>query len=327
GKIDESFLLAAGMQFHFPTGSQADYASDGNVRFAPRILAAGDLGPFTWAARFGFMFGRNETWVLGSKWGQEFQFALSAGVRGFDRNLVIGPELWGSAMIASNPKDPAPIVSDNGAMHPIEALLGAHYTWKFARFGAAMGTALSHDLGAPQFRYLFTLEWVPPLALDSDNDGVLDDVDRCPTVAGVAFSKKNGCPPDQDDDGVWDSEDTCPTVRGTKEHSGCPADEDGDGIYDDKDRCPSIYGVPANAGCPPDTDKDGVWDSDDACPRVAGNKANRGCPADDDRDGVPNDLDACPDQKGVHQTKKEFDGCAADVDGDGIDNDADACPK
>jgi outer membrane protein OmpA-like peptidoglycan-associated protein len=327
GRVDASFLLAAGLQVHFPTGSRADYTSDGTVRFAPRVLAAADAGPVTFAARLSFMLNRNEAWVLGAKWGQEFAFALAAGVRLLDRRLLIGPELWGSAVIASNPAGPRPIAAGDGSQKPVEALLGAHYTFGSVRFGGGIGTGLSHDLGAPQFRWLLSAEYVPAITPDTDGDGVTDDADQCPLVVGVPFSKKNGCPADRDDDGVWDADDTCPEQPGAPEDHGCPADQDGDRVSDLDDRCPSIFGVAENAGCPPDSDKDGVWDEIDACPTVAGPKANKGCPRDGDGDGVPDAQDACPDQKGVPAQKKELNGCPADADGDGIDNDADACPK
>ena len=55
-------------------------------------------------------------------------------------------------------------------------------------------------------------------ALDSDGDGVTDDVDRCPDVAGVVALK--GCP-DADGDGIADLDDRCPTVKGTAENKGC----------------------------------------------------------------------------------------------------------
>jgi outer membrane protein OmpA-like peptidoglycan-associated protein len=56
---------------------------------------------------------------------------------------------------------------------------------------------------------------------DTDNDGIKDDVDKCPTVAGIA--KYQGCPiPDTDGDGIDDEKDKCPTVPGIPELLGCP---------------------------------------------------------------------------------------------------------
>ena len=121
----------------------------------------------------------------------------------------------------------------------------------------------------------------PPPApiLDTDKDGILDDVDKCPTVPGVA--KYNGCPiPDTDGDGINDEEDKCPTVAGIAKYQGCPIpDTDGDGINDEEDKCPTVPGVAKYQGCPiPDTDGDGINDELDKCPNVPGPADNYGCP-------------------------------------------------
>ena len=90
-----------------------------------------------------------------------------------------------------------------------------------------------------------------PKLKDKDKDGVADDKDKCPTVAGVA--RYNGCPiPDTDRDGVNDEEDKCPTVAGVVRYNGCPVpDTDGDGVNDEEDKCPTVKGVKENNGCAP----------------------------------------------------------------------------
>lgn len=60
--------------------------------------------------------------------------------------------------------------------------------------------------------------------VDSDGDGVTDDLDKCPgTPAGVAVDA-DGCPIDSDGDGVPDYLDKCPrTPAGVEvDASGCP---------------------------------------------------------------------------------------------------------
>ena len=63
-----------------------------------------------------------------------------------------------------------------------------------------------------------------------DGDGIIDEQDACPDVAGVANAdaSKNGCPP--------------------------PKDTDGDSIIDDLDACPKLAGIkhrdPKKNGCP-----------------------------------------------------------------------------
>jgi outer membrane protein OmpA-like peptidoglycan-associated protein len=54
---------------------------------------------------------------------------------------------------------------------------------------------------------------------DRDGDGVIDKIDRCPDVPGLATLQ--GCP-DRDNDGVADADDRCPDVAGTAAAKGCP---------------------------------------------------------------------------------------------------------
>ena len=116
---------------------------------------------------------------------------------------------------------------------------------------------------------------------DTDKDGIPDNKDACPEVAGL--KEFNGCP-DTDGDGIADKDDACPEVAGPKEFNGCP-DTDGDGIADKDDKCPDVAGPAENGGCPwPDTDGDGVLDKDDLCPEVAGPASNKGCPEPDEKE-------------------------------------------
>ena len=114
---------------------------------------------------------------------------------------------------------------------------------------------------------------------DRDGDGIVDSLDACPDVAGLARYK--GCPiPDKDKDGINDEEDKCPDVAGLARYQGCPVpDKDKDGINDEEDKCPDVAGVARYQGCPiPDKDKDGVNDEEDKCPDIPGDPANGGCP-------------------------------------------------
>ena len=153
-------------------------------------------------------------------------------------------------------------------------------------------------------------------SVDSDGDGVPDDLDLCPNKAGL--KQFNGCP-DTDGDGLEDTKDLCPEVPGIRALNGCP-DSDGDGVADKDDDCPNLAGTKANRGCPStDTDNDGVIDDLDECPTVAGSPAAKGCP-DRDGDGVGDKLDKCPNLFG-----KSKNGCP-DSDGDGVDDGEDRCP-
>lgn len=110
----------------------------------------------------------------------------------------------------------------------------------------------------------------PKAPLDSDGDGVTDDLDQCPDTPQGASVDAKGCPLDSDGDGVFDYLDQCPnTPAGAAVDSkGCPLDSDGDGVYDYLDQCPDTpAGAPVDTkGCPLDSDGDGVFDYLDQCP-------------------------------------------------------------
>jgi len=103
---------------------------------------------------------------------------------------------------------------------------------------------------------------VPPPAPtkpgDADADGILDNVDKCPTAPEDrdGFQDADGCPdPDNDADGIPDKTDKCPIEAEDKDNfedaDGCPdPDNDKDGVPDEKDKCPNDAGPPDNDGCP-----------------------------------------------------------------------------
>lgn len=108
--------------------------------------------------------------------------------------------------------------------------------------------------------------------VDTDGDGINDDLDKCPGTPANTPVDGDGCPIPQDDDhdGVTNDLDKCPgTPAGAKvDANGCELDSDGDGVADSRDQCPS---TPAGAkvdskGCELDGDGDGVVDSQDKCP-------------------------------------------------------------
>ena len=325
GTYGDAITGALGVQVYLPTGDPASYAGDGSVRVAPRVLVAGDIGPFVYAAKLGSMIRTLSTTFDGTPVGTDLSFGVSAGLRVLEKKLVVGPEVFGHSVVT------------NGAFFtthatPVEGLFGAHYTvaddW---RLGGGVSTGFTGGYGTPVVRGVVALEWAPAVPPpDRDRDGILDRDDACPDVAGVKTEdpKTNGCPPpppDRDQDGILDQDDACPDVPGVKtddpKTNGCPADRDKDGILDKEDACPDVPGIrtgdPKTNGCPPpeDRDHDGILDREDACPDVAGVRTDdpktNGCPPDPDRDkdGIPNEQDACPDEPGKPNADPKKNGC------------------
>lgn len=176
--------------------------------------------------------------------------------------------------------------------------------------------------------------------VDSDGDGVKDELDRCPGTAKGVRVDAQGCELDSDNDGVKDSLDQCPNSAPGAEvdAKGCELpkdqDRDGDGVMDSVDQClQTPPGVRVNAqGCEIkvlDSDGDGVLDPNDRCPNTpAGRTVDaQGCEVqekDSDGDGVVDRLDRCPQT--VSGATVDVRGCELDSDKDSIVDRLDRCP-
>ncbi len=173
---------------------------------------------------------------------------------------------------------------------PVEVLGGFKYMHPKGFNVGIMGSGgVTPGYGAPDWRGVAGLGFTMPEKQktgDADGDGLLDDVDGCPSEPEDfdGFEDEDGCPdPDNDSDGVLDVNDGCPNdaedIDGFQDEDGCPDyDNDGDGILDVDDQCPNEPGPVENNGCPvPDRDGDGVPDSVDNCPDEPGTVENQGC--------------------------------------------------
>ena len=136
------------------------------------------------------------------------------------------------------------------------------------------------------------VEPLPPECIDTDNDRICADVDRCPDQPEDfdGYEDEDGCPEDQDTDGdgIMDSVDQCVLDPEDKDNyqdeDGCPElDNDADGILDTSDECVMVPedpdGYQDTDGCPDkDNDQDTVLDIEDDCPFEKGVVSERGCP-------------------------------------------------
>lgn len=89
----------------------------------------------------------------------------------------------------------------------------------------AMSLGIQHVFGQAQAKAkpMMAMKTEAPV-LDSDNDGVMDNVDKCPTTPAGVDVTTMGCPRDDDGDGVANYEDQCPDTtdkRAMIEASGC----------------------------------------------------------------------------------------------------------
>ncbi|PXY72008.1 MAG: hypothetical protein CXX81_29945 [Methanobacteriota archaeon] len=113
--------------------------------------------------------------------------------------------------------------------------------------------------------------------IDSDGDGVIDDIDDFPNDANESS--------DSDDDGVGDNGDAFP------EDENESVDSDGDGVGDNADTFPDDENETT------DSDGDGVGNNSDAFPDDANETL------DSDGDGVGDNADVRPDDSNISTTE------------------------
>jgi len=148
------------------------------------------------------------------------------------------------------------------------------------------------------FKYFGHKEEPKRAPVDTDGDGLTDDIDKCPQEPEDMdnFQDDDGCPDnDNDNDGILDANDKCPDTpedkNGIDDEDGCPEeDTDGDGLVGSQDQCPTEP-----------EDKDGFQDED-------------GCPdADNDGDGIADTEDKCPMEPETVNQYQDEDGCPDEV--------------
>ncbi|MGD8758562.1 MAG: OmpA family protein [Deltaproteobacteria bacterium] len=191
-----------------------------------------------------------------------------ASARGDIALIVVGDGEHGDIALGENSMDRAPVVAaenlkslfgDRLCIYAVQVGDSPTGKWvmeQVARAGQCGFMANADDIasadGMADFvEKVFFAKVRKPM--DSDGDGVTDDLDQCPnTPRGVKVDAR-GCPLDTDGDGVPDHLDQCPdTPKGVKvDKQGCPIDTDGDGVPDYLDECPDTpKGATVNSvGC------------------------------------------------------------------------------
>jgi hypothetical protein len=107
GEVGEPFRFGLSGQLFVPSGSRADYDTDGGFRGMFRALFAGDAPYFTYAAQLGIHYRPLDDWPTpGSPHGSELLYGVAAGAKlpvGRRRGwaVVVGPELYGASALRS----------------------------------------------------------------------------------------------------------------------------------------------------------------------------------------------------------------------------------
>ncbi len=155
GRYADLLTVAAGAQLFVPTGSPADYTSDGVVRLMPRVLAAGRAADLEYAAKVAFDYRPLGGTLGGIGLGSDLVYAVAAGFR-TSPGPLLGVELLGSTTVTGSAQ---PLARGDT---PLELLFGVHADlgrdW---RLGVGAGPGLTRAFGEPTFRALVSLDLVP----------------------------------------------------------------------------------------------------------------------------------------------------------------------
>jgi outer membrane protein OmpA-like peptidoglycan-associated protein len=212
---------------------------------------------------------------IGAKWKIGKKNALYTGIYadyGFRNIQKTNDKVFvQNAGVGSNPSI-SPIVESQHA--------GKAFTDKIAPLAVGLKIRFAFSLGKNFQKPVY--EEIIVENMDFDNDGVPDNIDKCPNTPEGIQVNENGCPLDTDNDGVPNYLDNCPnTPEGIQvDVNGCSIDTDKDGVADYLDKCPNTpVGISVDSdGCSQDSDGDGIADYLDACPNTVGIKENNGCP-------------------------------------------------
>jgi outer membrane protein OmpA-like peptidoglycan-associated protein len=277
GDDESTAALAGEFIARLPTADWADedqnYRGDAIGSYEPALVFELRAGAFDVRFRGGARL-RKDVSVSNLDLGHELAYGVGARLH-VAKPFWLHAEAYGSTFLNE------PFAREHS---PAEALFGAKLDIDGWGIGAAAGPGLLRGYGSPDYRVIGMLGYaeprrtVPP-RVDTDRDGLYDDVDKCPREPEDrdGFKDEDGCPdPDNDGDGILDVSDGCRNkpedADQFEDADGCPdPDNDADGILDADDRCPlqpeDSDGFEDEDGCPdPDNDKDGVLDVDDRCP-------------------------------------------------------------
>jgi outer membrane protein OmpA-like peptidoglycan-associated protein len=267
----------------FPSGNDGAYAGAAYWSLSPTLLASHAFGALTVAANLGARLNESNaspylsvndelTASIGLRYDFSWRVAILAeGLVRVPLDAADAGRFNRRAFVAANTTPSAEVflAASVGVTRAINAYVG-------------LGKGLSEGYGASDVRGFaglrLTVERQPCAYGPEDADGFRDD-DFC-------------ADPDNDEDGVPDELDRCPNDAedrdGVLDEDGCAdPDNDGDGIPDDRDRCPvdpeDFDRFQNDDGCPDlDNDHDRVADIVDHCPDEAEDVDNfqddDGCP-------------------------------------------------
>jgi OOP family OmpA-OmpF porin len=200
----DGFAVTSRFALGAPIGDNDSFAGDRAVVYAPSVAADVRLGRLFFGGELGGRI-RPVTEFAGARIGTQLTAALGAGVDIFPRRMLSSfiegrayanlPMQRADAVAA----DAAGSAPTTGRIVPAEWLVGlrtAPVLGGDLSFFAGGGGPIPLTEGAlpvPRFRVVLGASFAPS-DLDTDGDGVVDRLDRCPSQPGPLSAERPGCP-------------------------------------------------------------------------------------------------------------------------------------
>jgi hypothetical protein len=246
--------LSFGVRVWVPTGQREAYlgGDDHFTRFEAVAAAAGEIDVLRYGCTFGiaplFFAGRDGD-RLAASCAAQFKVAPLVAL-GVEPHVAVF-----SFSGAGQASEHVPGLGDAEVLVQFEPIASASVTIGDFQLAFAGGVGIGDAPGTPTGRALAWFSYAPSPkreprerkrpVVDSDDDGVVDAEDDCPSEPGTRARRGCPAPRDLDGDGIVDG-DACPEEAGARyldaRANGCP-DSDGDRVADPADTCPSEPGA------------------------------------------------------------------------------------
>ncbi|HEU4577783.1 MAG TPA: OmpA family protein [Polyangiaceae bacterium] len=290
GAGDGPFALGVEVPVTLPLYDTPAYMGYDGWGVEPRLLTEAQAGPVVISTAIGALF-KPEQRIFNIRDGNQLTYGLSTLVPDALKGWDFGAEFQGGTPLDR----PGRSAETRG-----EVLIGArHRIDERLSVSTGGGAGVMSGVGQSGYRVFVSVGYAASLVGTPDAESEDSRKSDCAVHPGLALPP--GCPPpDSDHDGILDALDKCPNEAedkdGFEDDDGCPdLDNDQDGLKDSEDGCPNEAedrdGFKDADGCPePDNDGDGILDAADKCPFDAEDEPG------EDADGCPKQMARlCPD--------------------------------
>jgi hypothetical protein len=188
----DTWGLTARFEMSAPTGDHDQFAGERSGVYIPSLAADFRSGAWRVGAEGGARI-RPTTDLLGARVGTQLIAMLGVAYEVLPRELLTASvEAWALPTLVSQglgQGDPL-IPAEWQVAARTAPLRGGDLAFQFGG-GSAIPFGGESEITRPRFRFTLGIRW-EPLSRDTDGDGVLDTVDKCPNVP--ARGSADGCP-------------------------------------------------------------------------------------------------------------------------------------